>query len=49
MPVDLDMIVGRDAATLPARKDIWLVRQFSKLELVDLGEVSLPLPDVSLG
>src|SRR3954471_13692780 len=38
MAVDLDMIVGRDAATLPARKDVWLVRQFSQLKLVDLGE-----------
>jgi len=38
MPVDLDMIVGRNAASLPARKDIWLVRQFSQLRLVDLGE-----------
>lgn len=25
VPVDLDMIVGRDAATLPARKDVWLI------------------------
>ena len=38
MPVDLDMIVGCDAATLPARKNVWLVRQFSQLRLVDLDE-----------
>src|SRR5271156_2649308 len=38
MPVDLDVIVGRDAATLPARKNVWLVRQFSQLKLVDLDE-----------
>src|ERR1700719_2084956 len=38
MAVDLDVIVRRDAATLPARKDVWLVRQFSQLETVDLGE-----------
>ena len=38
MPVDLDVIVGRDAATLPACKDVWLGRQFSQLELVDLDE-----------
>ena len=38
MAVDLDVIVGRDAATLPARKDVWLVWQFSQLKLVDLGE-----------
>ena len=31
MAVDLDVIVGRNAATLPARKDVWLVRQFSQL------------------
>lgn len=36
MAVDLDVIVGRDAATLPARKDVWLVWQFSQLKLVDL-------------
>ena len=35
---DLDVIVGRDAATLPACKDVWLVRQLRQLELVDLGE-----------
>src|SRR5664279_2819551 len=38
MAVDLDVIVGRDAATLPACKDVWLVRQFSQLETIDLGE-----------
>jgi len=38
MAVDLDVIVGRDAATLPARKDVWLVRQLCQLELVDLGK-----------
>ena len=38
MAVDLDVIIGGDAATLPARKDVWLVRQFSQLKLVDLGE-----------
>ena len=38
MAVNLDVIVGRDPATLPARKDVWLVRQFSQLKLVDLGE-----------
>ena len=38
MAVDLDVIVGRDAAALPACKDVWLVRQFSQLRLVDLGE-----------
>lgn len=38
MAVDLDVIVGRDAAPLPARKDVWLVRQFRQLETIDLGE-----------
>jgi hypothetical protein len=38
MPVDPDMIVGCDAATLPTRKNIWLFRQFSQLKLVDLDE-----------
>jgi hypothetical protein len=38
MAVDLDVIIGRDAATLPARKDVWLGRQFSQLKPVDLGE-----------
>ncbi len=38
MAVDLDVIVGGDAATLPARKDVGLVRQFSQLETIDLGE-----------
>src|SRR5260370_16170145 len=38
MAVDLDVVVGRDAATLPARKDIGLVRQFSQLETIDLGK-----------
>src|SRR5258708_36844105 len=38
MAVDLDGIVWRDAATLPARKDIGLVRQFSQLETIDLGQ-----------
>src|ERR1700682_6056747 len=38
MAVDLDVIVGRDAATLPARKDVWLVRQLTQLGTVDLGE-----------
>ena len=38
MPVDFDVIVGRDAATLPARKDVWLIRQFTQLRPVDLGE-----------
>src|SRR5712672_1766319 len=36
--VDLDVIVGRDAATLPACKDIGLVRQLPQLEAIDLGE-----------
>ena len=36
--VDLDVIVGRDAATLPARKDIGLVRQLPQFETIDLGE-----------
>ena len=43
MAVDLDMIVGRDAATLPARKDVWLVGQFSQLKLVDLAKSSARL------
>jgi hypothetical protein len=38
MAVDLDVIVGRNAAPLPARKDVWLVRQFPQLETIDLGE-----------
>ena len=38
MAVDLDVIVGRNAATLPARKHVWLVRQFSQLGTIDLGE-----------
>src|SRR6476661_2453990 len=38
MAVDLDVIVGGDAATLPARKDVGLVRQRSQLETIDLGE-----------
>ncbi len=38
MAVDLDVIVGRDAATLPARKDVGLVRQRSQLDAIDLGE-----------
>ena len=38
MAVDLDVIVGRDAAALPASKDVGLVRQLSQLEPVDLGE-----------
>ena len=29
MAVDLDVVVGRDAATLSARKDVWLVGQLS--------------------
>ena len=36
--VDLDVVVGGDAATLPARKDVTLVRQFSQLGTIDLGE-----------
>jgi hypothetical protein len=36
--VDLDVIIGCDAATLPARKDVGLVRQFSQLGTIDLGE-----------
>jgi hypothetical protein len=32
------MVVGRDAATLPARKDVGLIRQLSQLEAIDLGE-----------
>jgi len=38
MAVDLDMIIGCDAATLPSCKDVWLVRQFGQLELIDLSE-----------
>jgi hypothetical protein len=38
MPVDLDMIVGCDSATVPARKNIWLFRQCSQLKPVDLDE-----------
>jgi len=38
MAVDLDVIIGRDTATLPARKDVWLVGQFSQLGTIDLGE-----------
>ena len=38
MAIDLDVIVGGDAATLPARKNVWLVRQLSQLETIDLGE-----------
>src|SRR5215207_4888655 len=38
MAVDLNVVVGGDATTLPARKDIGLVRQFSQLETIDLGE-----------
>src|SRR6478609_9273686 len=40
MAVDLDVVVGRDAATLPACKDIGLVRQRSQLGTIDLGEQS---------
>src|SRR5258708_2318411 len=36
--VALDPIVGSRPATLPARKDIGLVRQFSQLETIDLGK-----------
>jgi hypothetical protein len=42
MTVDLDVIVGRGAATLPACKDVGLVRQFCRLETIDLGEGSGP-------
>src|SRR5260370_22808981 len=38
MAVDLDVVVGRDAATLPAGKDVGLVRQLPQLGTVDLGE-----------
>jgi len=38
MTVDLDMIIGCDAATLPARKDVGLVRQLSQPGTIDLGE-----------
>src|ERR1700719_3330121 len=38
MALDLDVVVGRDAATLPARKDVGLVRQRSQLDAIDLGE-----------
>jgi hypothetical protein len=38
MAVDLDVIVGRDAAALPARKDLGLVRRLPQLEAIDLGE-----------
>ena len=38
MTIDLDMIVGRDAATLPAGKDIGLVRQRRQPGAIDLGE-----------
>ncbi len=38
MAIDLDVIVGRDAAALPACKDIGLVRQLPQLEAIDLGE-----------
>ena len=38
MAVDLDVVVGRDAAALPAGKDVGLVRQRSQLGPVDLGE-----------
>ena len=38
MAVDLDVIIGCDAATLPARKDVGLVRQFSQPGTIDLGE-----------
>jgi len=38
MAIDLDVVVRGDAATLPARKDVGLVRQFSQLEAIDLGE-----------
>src|ERR1700682_5475632 len=38
MPIDLDMIVGRDAAALPARKDVGLVGQDSQLGTIDLSE-----------
>ena len=38
MAIDLDVIVGGDAAALPARKDVGLVRQFSQSGTIDLGE-----------
>ena len=38
MAVDLDVLIGSDAATLPARKDVGLVRQFSQPGTIDLGE-----------
>ena len=38
MAVHLDVIIGSDAATLPARKDVGLVRQFCQLGRIDLGE-----------
>src|SRR6202050_4121073 len=38
MAVDLDVIVGRDAATLPARKDVGLVGQLPQLGTIDLSE-----------
>lgn len=36
--VDLDMIVGRDSAALPAGEDVRLDWEFAKLGAVDLGE-----------
>src|SRR6202051_4009528 len=38
MAVYLDVIVGGDTATLPARKDVGLVRQLPQLGAIDLGE-----------
>src|SRR5260370_18255623 len=38
MAADLDVVVGDDAAAIPAGKDIGLVRQLSELETIDLGE-----------
>lgn len=31
VPVHFDAIIGHDTATLPARKDVWVVRQLSQL------------------
>src|SRR5665647_3177348 len=38
MAIDLDVVVGRDAATLPARKDVGLVGQRSQPGTIDLGK-----------
>src|SRR4051794_39526580 len=38
MAVDLDVIIWGDTATLPSRKDVGLVRQFSQPGAINLGE-----------